>query len=168
MLIGTELFNPSDVSMGVGQIKFLQTYKGYVMGILSSPPGITMRPGTNKIQFELFFSPRGQAAILAGQEMMSRYISRQDQQVSVTGFDGSTNIESLKAALSAVKLTQVLPGLKSRVIQSIFFSINILTALSTSKGTGGVVLINPFDESVIIFIFMSCKSSISYRTLYST
>lgn len=148
--------NPSNVGISCGRVQFECFYEQQRMGIVVIP-NMVMNPGSNNIQSTMYFAPKGSAAIASGRRLMSGYLAGRSAQVGLSATPATvTPIQSLKAALSSIKIQTVMPGLRGvQVMRGAFFGIDIKT-IFTQTATARFDAYNPLDAT-IRFLEMDCQ-----------
>jgi hypothetical protein len=93
------------------------------------------------------FAPKG-GAVAAGRTLLQNFLQGVDVDTTIAGTSGSTSIESLKSALSQIKLSPVkIPALHQTLIKSaaLIFPLDIV---KTGVASASFVLANPFTASI--------------------
>ncbi|KAE8229507.1 hypothetical protein CF326_g5523 [Tilletia indica] len=149
----TTLYNPSNLTVGTGDVRFNTVYKGQVIGqvVLNN---LILTPGNNVIPAQLRFQPRGNAAITAGREVLENYVANLTSTVSVSGSRDSTDIASLKQALSGISLDAAVPALNKLLIVATQLTIPADVA-QTSNALVSFTLDNPFTATINLYKLMA-------------
>ncbi|CAD6973942.1 unnamed protein product [Tilletia controversa] len=149
----TVLYNPSNLTVGTGDVRFNTIYKGQVIGqvILND---LVLRPGENVIPTQLRFAPQGNSAVTAGREVLENYVANQTSTVSVVGSRDATDIDSLKQALSGINLDAAVPALNKLLIVATRLIIPADVA-QTSQALVTFTLDNPFTATINLFKIMA-------------
>ena len=96
---------------------------------------------------DVHFSPQGEA-VTAGRTLLQNFLQGIDVETTITGTQDSTPIESLKDALSEIRLSPVsIPALHQNLIKSasLTFPIDIV---KTGVASTSFVLENPFTANI--------------------
>ena len=96
---------------------------------------------------DVHFSPQG-GAVPAGNALLEAFIQGSDSNTVISGFTGSTPIQSLQSALAQIHLSPVtIPGIKQNLIRSasLTFPTNIV---NTGVAATSFTLANPFTASI--------------------
>lgn len=146
--VNTVLYNPSNLTIGTGDVSFGLEFEGATIGsaILS---GLIIVPGNITYPTNVHYAPTG-AAVAQGQQLLENYIQGVDSETTIQGSTSSTPIASLQQALSQIKLTPVtIPALHQPLITSatLEFPVNIA---QTGIAQASFVLDNPFTASISI------------------
>jgi hypothetical protein len=146
--VDTALFNPSNLTIGTGDVSFELQFQGATIGsaILS---GLVIVPGNGSYPTSVHYSPQG-SAVTQGQLLLENFIQGVDSDTTIQGSPQSTPIQSLQMALSQIKLTPVvIPALHQLLIPAanIVFPTNIV---QTGTAQSTFVLDNPFTASISI------------------
>lgn len=110
---------------------------------------------------DVHYAPQG-SALAAGQALLENFLQGINVATTITGTTGSTNIESLKLALSQIRLSDVtIPGLQTTLIRSasLTFPINIATS---GTATTSFTLANPFTASINL---LKVSATVTYHNL---
>ncbi|KAK0556496.1 hypothetical protein OC844_005834 [Tilletia horrida] len=152
----TTLFNPSNLTVGTGDVTFNTVYKGQVIGQVVIND-LVLRPGVNVVPTQLRFDPQGGAAISAGREVLENYVANLTSTVSVAGSRDSTPIASLKQAISGISLDAAVPALNKLLIIATKLTIPADVA-QTSTALVSFTLDNPFTASINLFKLQATAS----------
>lgn len=112
------------------------------VSIFLFPPDFTLTRNA-----DVHFSPQG-GAIPAGNALLEAFIQGSDSNTVISGFTGSTPIQSLQSALAQIHLSPVtIPGIKQNLIQSasLTFPTDIV---NTGIAATSFILANPFTASI--------------------
>ncbi|KAF9989806.1 hypothetical protein BGZ75_004808 [Mortierella antarctica] len=115
------LFNPSSISATLGDLSFLWSNHGYVIG-MATVSNVHLQPGNNTIECIGMMDPSTDCALKrdplcnpelamnASREFISKYISGDNSTtIDVLGYAGSTHIPLLKPMMSSFAITSHLP-----------------------------------------------------------
>ncbi|KXS20722.1 hypothetical protein M427DRAFT_27841 [Gonapodya prolifera JEL478] len=128
MALTTKIVNPSNVEIAQNSdVTFDMVYNGQVVGTVTLP-NLTLKIGENVVNATARFSPKTVEAKAAGSELIAAYIGGKDATVSIQGSPNSTVIAPLVPALSSIKLSSTLPGLKSKLMVNSRFMLTPTTA----------------------------------------
>ena len=114
---------------------------------------------------DVHFSPQG-GAVPAGNALLEAFIQGSDSNTVISGFTGSTPIQSLQSALAQIHLSPVtIPGIKQNLIRSasLTFPTNIV---NTGVAATSFTLANPFTASINL-IQLSATATFHNLTLGS-
>ncbi|KAK1218918.1 hypothetical protein PQX77_018360 [Marasmius sp. AFHP31] len=138
------LYNPRNQVIGSSDIK-----------------NLVIKPGNESYGIEVHFAPQG-GAVDAGRSLLQNFIQGVDVETSIAGSRDSTAVESLKTALSQIRLSPVvIPSLKQALIESA--SIVIPTDIaSTGIAQTSFSLANPFTASINL---LTVKADAVYHDL---
>ena len=147
--LDTALYNPSDLTITVGDVDFNTQYTERTIGqaVIS---GLQVTPGTNNIPTILMYSPQGAENVRAGQTVLENYVQNITSDAVVAGTRGSTPIESLQQALSGVSLGAKIPPLNRLVITEAILTVPKNIAQDGGVSSTQVVVDNPFTASLNI------------------
>ncbi|KAJ8663466.1 hypothetical protein O0I10_000706 [Lichtheimia ornata] len=155
LAINVTMDNPSDFTISTGDVNFAFLASGEQLGNVQLS-NLTLARGSNSKSAVSTFDPKKSPV---GQNLLSSFVMGKNNDVSISGFDGSTNIASLASGLGAINIGTTLPGLTSQLIQGGKLTVN---EDSPSNGIVGVQvsIANPFTAGLTI---TSVKSSASYH-----
>ncbi|ESK92921.1 hypothetical protein Moror_8994 [Moniliophthora roreri MCA 2997] len=141
-----DLFNPSNLTIGTGDVSFLLQFDNQVIGT-SDLKNLVIKPGNQSYPIEVHFAPQG-AAASAGRTLLQNFIQGVDVDTSISGSRDSTPVESLKTALSQIRLSPItIPALHESLIKSasLVFPTDIV---QTGVAQTSFELANPFTASI--------------------
>ncbi|KAG1896026.1 uncharacterized protein F5891DRAFT_1165745 [Suillus fuscotomentosus] len=145
--VDTSLFNPSNLTIGTGDVAFALQFENQVIGSADLSNMIT-QPGNLSYPTDVHYSPQGAAQTAAGQTMLENYLQGLDLQTTIMGTSSSTSIGSLEPALAQINLSPVtIPALHQNLIgsASLEFPIDIV---QTGVASMTFTLANPFSASI--------------------
>ncbi|RKP10331.1 hypothetical protein THASP1DRAFT_21943 [Thamnocephalis sphaerospora] len=140
------MVNPANVEMSAGDIYFQVFFQGQLVGRCKIP-NVTLKLGSNTVESTVYFEPKGAAAIAAGRKMLSDYAAGIENPIGVAGYEGTTDIESLKEGLSSIRLTSTMPALHEQMIRGARFAISPLELLRL-QAPSQVDAYNPMDAAL--------------------
>ncbi|KAH7926942.1 hypothetical protein BV22DRAFT_1007914 [Leucogyrophana mollusca] len=145
--VDTALYNPSNLTIGTGDVAFSLQFQGQTIGA-ADLSNLIIEPGSVSYPTDVHYSPQGSAQTTAGQNMLENYLQGVDSQTTISGSTDSTPIDSLKSALSQISLSPVtIPALHQNLIgsASLEFPTDIVqTGIASTTFT----LSNPFTASI--------------------
>lgn len=146
--VDTILYNPSNLTIGTGDVSFEVQFEGATIGsaLLTA---LIIVPGNVTYATSIHFEPTG-SAVTQGKLLLENYIQGVDSETTIQGSTGSTPIASLQQALSKIKLDPVtIPALHQALIPSatLEFPLDIVT---TGIASASFVFDNPFTATVNI------------------
>ena len=123
---------------------------------------LVIHPGLNKVPTNVHYSPQGAANTRAGQTMLENYVQGISSTTYIRGSKGTTDIASLKQALSGIELRVTIPPLKKLLIteDQLVIPKNIA---QTSIARAKFQLANPFTASINL---LKVKAKASYKGIY--
>ncbi|KAI5120964.1 hypothetical protein M0805_006636 [Coniferiporia weirii] len=144
--VTTELFNPSNITIGTGDVSFTLQFEDATIGS-ADISGLIITPGSGNYSTDVHYSPQG-GNVPIGQQMLENFLQGVNSNTAIIGSTDTTPIDSLKTALSEIKLSPVtIPALHQNLIvsASLTFPTNIVqTGIASSTFT----LSNPFTASI--------------------
>ncbi|SHO78091.1 Uncharacterized protein MSYG_2433 [Malassezia sympodialis ATCC 42132] len=143
--VNTSIYNPSNVNAAVGDVSFLLVVQDVVGQV--TIPNLNLNIGNNTVTASSKFNPK---ASPYGQEMLNRFVSGLGTPFNISGFDGSSKIQSLIPAFSAIRLNTTLPGLGVQLIQQASLKILSSTGITNDVAQTVVTLDNPFTAGLKI------------------
>ncbi|KAI0739355.1 hypothetical protein C8Q80DRAFT_1123812 [Daedaleopsis nitida] len=153
--VHSSLFNPSNITLGSGDISFGLLFEDNVIGSadltdLVILPGNQSYPIVRTLsapQKDVHYQPQG-GAVASGEKLLENYLQGVTSATTIQGSTDSTPIESLQLAMSHIRLSPVnIPALHQNLIisASLFFPTNIA---DTGLASSTFVLANPFTASI--------------------
>ncbi|KAG0212581.1 hypothetical protein BGX28_006017 [Mortierella sp. GBA30] len=156
------LWNPSSISANLGDMSFLWSYNGYLVG-MAAVSDVHLVSGNNTIECIGMLDPsidcarkkdplcNPEFAQNASREFMSKYISGDDSiTIDVLGYDGSTKIPLLQPMMSSFAISTYLP-----VIAQDFLISSTMHLFSSSLV---LELQNPLD-TIITVLYLNATAS---------
>ncbi|KAG1812612.1 uncharacterized protein BJ212DRAFT_460083 [Suillus subaureus] len=145
--VDTSLFNPSNLTIGTGDVSFALQFENQVIGS-ADLSNMIIQPGNVSYPTDVHYSPQGAAQTAAGQAMLENYLQGVDSQTTIMGTSSSTSIGSLEPALAQINLSPVtIPALHQNLIgsASLEFPTDII---QTGVAWTTFTLANPFTASI--------------------
>ncbi|KAJ7497141.1 hypothetical protein FB451DRAFT_1457944 [Mycena latifolia] len=164
--IGVTIVNPSNLKLALGDLTLELLRDGVSLGT-AVLPNLVLNMGNNSIQakstFEANKSPQGL-------DTLNDFVGKQDVQLSIAGFDGTTPIASLSAALKTLDIDVTLPALKTNLLDTASLEILSTTGRSSNVSHVKVSLANPFTTPLEITGISSTVSAfgVTLGTISST
>lgn len=141
-----ELFNPSNLTIGTGDVAFNLQFQEETLGT-ANIQDMVITPGEMTQAIDVHFAPQG-AAVSAGRTMLQNFLQGIKSDTAISGSLDSTDIQSLKQALSQIHLSPVtIPPLNQSLIKSasLTFPVDIV---NTGVAATSFTLANPFTASI--------------------
>ncbi|KAI5474806.1 pre-rrna processing protein [Pseudohyphozyma bogoriensis] len=145
--VNAHLYNPSSqITIGTGDVAFGLQFQNELIGT-ADITNLILVPGANVIATAVHYAPSGSAETAAGQVLLENFIQGIASTTLIVGNDGTTNIDSLKAALESIQLTTTIPPLEQNLITEakLTFPLNIA---DTSVADATFMLGNPFTAEI--------------------
>ncbi|KAH8119480.1 hypothetical protein DFH11DRAFT_1722990 [Phellopilus nigrolimitatus] len=144
--VTTELFNPSNITIGTGDVSFTLQFEDTTIGsaLISD---LVIIPGNGNYSTDVHYAPQG-GAVSAGQQMLENFLQGVDSNTVIVGSSDTTPIDSLKLALSEIKLSPVvIPALHQNLVASasLKFPTDIV---QTGIASTSFTLADPFTASI--------------------
>ncbi|KAI0660249.1 hypothetical protein C8Q70DRAFT_914138 [Cubamyces menziesii] len=142
----SSLFNPSNITLGAGDIAFSLLFQDDVIGE-ADLSNLVIVPGNSSYAINVLYKPQG-GAVASGQKMLENYLQGVESATTIQGSTGSTPIESLQLAMSHIRLSPVnIPALHQNLIStaSLVFPTDIV---QTGIAQTSFSLDNPFTASI--------------------
>jgi hypothetical protein len=155
LAVGLTLVNPSNLNLSVGDTTFQLSNEGVFLGN-ATLADLHLSPGENSYISTAFFDPN---VAPIGLETLNRFIAGLDTQLNITGFAGSSPIESLAASLIDIKLNSTLPGLTKNLVVSANLTVLPTTGVTNNVANSIVYLANPFSSAITITSITATASS---------
>ena len=144
--ITATLFNPSDITIGTGDVSFDLFFMDRPIG-KALIYNLVLVPGENRVPTDVRYSPQGAANVAAGQMLLENYVQGIVSDTVIAGSRDTTPIASLKQALSGIRLNAQIPPLQQLLITEAALVIPKDIA-QTSIASATFTLRNPFTASI--------------------
>lgn len=145
----TTLFNPSDTTVGAGDVSFGVMFEDHIIGnaLINN---IVLPPGDVVVPTRIQYMPVGNDNKAAGQHLLENYVQNITSTAIVIGTSQTTPIESLSQALSQIQLRTDIPPLGQLLVRSTFLSVPKNIAQTKGLATVTVTLNNPFTANIFL------------------
>ncbi|KAI0354382.1 hypothetical protein OH77DRAFT_1404952 [Trametes cingulata] len=146
----SSLFNPSNITLGKLNISYAVPVfrRGTAtLTVRDIQSNLVIVPGNASYAIDVLYKPQG-GAVASGQKMLENYLQGVTSATTIQGTTGSTPIESLKLAMSNMRLSPVnIPALHQNLITtaSLVFPTDIV---QTGIAQSSFSLDNPFTASI--------------------
>ena len=139
------LFNPSQITIGTGDVAFDLSFMGAVIGT-ANIQNLVLVPGENVVATAVHYMPEGSAQPV-GQLLLENFVQRIVSTTTIIGTTDTTPIDSLKEALSTIRLVTDIPPLEQNLIPSARLELPTDVS-STGVGITYATLVDPFTASI--------------------
>ncbi|KAH8979124.1 hypothetical protein EDB92DRAFT_1821158 [Lactarius akahatsu] len=166
--VNSSLFNPSgrrlsNITLGAGDVKFGLFFQQviFMIGLKSNSEIWSQESANWHGRFDVHFQPQG-GSVSAGQALLENYLQGVTSETTIQGSQDSTKIDSLKVALSEIRLTPVeIPALHQNLISSA--SLELPTNIvQTGIASASFTLDNPFTASINL---LEVTTTVTYQQL---
>ncbi|KAI0340460.1 hypothetical protein BDW22DRAFT_1360443 [Trametopsis cervina] len=144
--VTTEIFNPSNITIGTGDVSFGLQFEDTTIGAAIINNAIIV-PGSSNYSTNVQYRPQG-SAIAVGAQLLENFLQGIDSSTTIIGTSDPTPIDSLKVALAEIRLNDVvIPAIHQNLISSasLTFPTDIVqTGIAQATFTLG----NPFTASI--------------------
>ncbi|KAJ7143355.1 hypothetical protein C8R43DRAFT_1089003 [Mycena crocata] len=140
------IFNPSNLKLALGDLTLNLLREGANIGT-AILPNLVLNMGNNTIQAKSNFQANKSPKEL---ETLNDFVGKKDVQLAISGFDGSTAVASLAAAMETLDIDVNLPALKTNLLDAAALEILVTTGLSSNVSHVKVSVANPFTTSLEI------------------
>ncbi|SCV70806.1 BQ2448_3568 [Microbotryum intermedium] len=140
------LTNPSNLDLKVGNVTFQLFNNGSFVGT-TVLPDLHLTPGYQEHGSIGYFQANNNPVAL---DTLNTFVAGTDNELQISGFNGSTATESLTQAFMALKLNTTLPGLQTRLLESAAVTILPTTGISSNLANAVVNLNNPFTSGLTV------------------
>lgn len=155
LAVDLTLVNPSNLNLSVGDTTFQLSNQGVILGN-ATLPNLILVPGRNDLASVANFDPN-RAPV--GLDTLNRFIAGLDTKLNITGFNGSSPIESLAPSLANIKLNSTLPALTKPLIQSANLTVLSTTGIVNDVANSIVYIANPFTSALTITSIVATANS---------
>ncbi|KAH8925300.1 hypothetical protein BT69DRAFT_1216651 [Atractiella rhizophila] len=153
------LNNPSNLELATGDVTF-QLFNGdYFLG-QSLLPNLSLAIGPQTVAARGFFQANANPGAL---DTLNRFANGLDTSLFISGFNGSTSVDSLTQAFMAIHLNATLPGLDTPLLGAANLTVLPTTGVTNTIANTAVLLNNPFTSGLTI---TNIQSNITARGLY--
>ncbi|KAJ7647487.1 hypothetical protein FB45DRAFT_200334 [Roridomyces roridus] len=144
--IQVSIHNPSNLKLALGDLTLALQRDGAQLGTVLMP-NLVLNMGNNTVQTTSIFDANGSPQ---GLQTLSDFVGKKDVDLTITGFDNSTDIVSLAAAMQTLDIDVTLPALQTSLLDSASLVILPTTGRSSNISHVTVSLANPFTTSLEI------------------
>ncbi|KAM0789126.1 hypothetical protein ACM66B_003180 [Microbotryomycetes sp. NB124-2] len=144
--IVTGLTNPSNLDLTVGNVTF-QLFRGESFLGTAVLPELHLETGYQEKQTIGYFQANNNNDSLA---TLNDFVAGRDVPLTISGFNGSTAVESLTQAFMAIHLNTTLPGLQTRLLEFANLTVLPTTGRLNNVADTTVQLNNPFTTDLEI------------------
>ncbi|KAG6813669.1 hypothetical protein H0H92_008517 [Tricholoma furcatifolium] len=141
------------INLGIEALQLLRD--GVALGT-ALLPNLTLARGNNTFQstsnFEANNSPQGL-------QTLNDFVGKQDVELQIAGFSGSTDVASLVQAFETLNISVILPGLKTNLVESASLTMLSTTGVTNNISHVTVSLVNPFSAALDITKISSTVTS---------
>ncbi|KAF0444857.1 hypothetical protein F8M41_003280 [Gigaspora margarita] len=136
--INASLYDSSNTSISVGNTTFLITYEDVQIGLAGG--NLSLVPGFSNVSLQSSMDPKNS---VQANQLLTNYLNNVNSTVTVSGYNASTDIDSLKLAFASLSMNATLTPLTSKLITGA--TIHILdTTPKNGLAQGNVNMTNPF------------------------
>ncbi|KAF8891683.1 hypothetical protein BD779DRAFT_1661547 [Infundibulicybe gibba] len=144
LAIDVSIFNPSNLNLNTGDLTLQLFRDGAILGT-ALLPNLTLNMGNNTVRanssFEANKTPQGL-------QTLNEFVGKKDVQLSIAGFNGSTEIASLAEAFETLNINVILPGLTTNLLDTA--ALKGLWSAGDNISHVTVRLANPFSAGLHI------------------
>lgn len=140
------LYNPSVITILVKDTSLPLYFENHNIGTAVIKM-LKLEPGLNKVPTDVHYEPHGAENKASGQKMLENYVQGIKSEAEIRGSRSATDVESLKEALSGIKLPTTIPPLHQLLIPNARLKIPKNIA-ATFKALTSFTLQNPFTASI--------------------
>ncbi|KAJ7716738.1 hypothetical protein DFH07DRAFT_349612 [Mycena maculata] len=164
--IQVSIFNPSNLKLALGNLTLQLFRDGANLGTVVMP-NLVLSMGNNTINttsvFEANNSPKGL-------ETLNDFVGKTDVSLSISGYNESTAIASLTAAMQTLDIDVTLPALQTNLLNTASLEILSTTGKTSNISHVTVQIANPFTTPLEITSISSTVSAfgVTLGTINST
>ncbi|KAI9459106.1 hypothetical protein F5148DRAFT_1219463, partial [Russula earlei] len=149
--VNSTLYNPR----GAGDVEFDLSFQSFVQ------TNLLLLPGDESYLIDVYFQPHPDV-VTVGRVLLEHYLQGVTSDIAIQGSQDSTMIDSLKAAMSAIRLTPVeIPALQRNLISSAQVELPT-NVVQTGMACASFTLDNPFTAGISVF---EISSTVTYQQL---
>ncbi|KAJ7782963.1 hypothetical protein B0H16DRAFT_1494883 [Mycena metata] len=166
LAIEVAIFNPSNLKLALGDLT-LELLRDNVSLGTAVMSNLVLNMGNNTVNTTSVFKANQSPQ---GLQTLNEFVGKQDVELSIAGFDGTTKIASLAAALQTLNIDVTLPALKTNLLNTGALEILPTTGKSSNLSHVTVTIQNPFTTPLDITSISSSVTSfgVSLGTINST
>ncbi|KAK0241921.1 hypothetical protein EDD85DRAFT_820884 [Armillaria nabsnona] len=153
--INVAIYNPSNLYLQTGDLHMQLKRDGVVLGT-ALMPNLTLNMGNNTVVAQSTFAANDSPQ---GLQTLNDFVGQKDVQLSIVGYDGSTEIASLSEAFQTLDIGVVLPGLNTTLLNQAALEILSTTGRENNISHVSVNIQNPFTAALGITNIQSTVSS---------
>ncbi|KAG7446409.1 uncharacterized protein BT62DRAFT_931852 [Guyanagaster necrorhizus] len=153
--INVMIYNPSNLYLQTGDLHMQLKRDGVVLGT-ALMPNLTLNMGNNTVVAQSTFAANDSPQ---GLQTLDDFVGRKDVQLSIVGYDGSTEIASLSDAFRTLDIGVVLPGLNTTLLNQAALEVLSTTGRENNISHVSVIIQNPFTAALGITNIRSTVSS---------
>ncbi|GAA5897781.1 hypothetical protein JCM8208_000260 [Rhodotorula glutinis] len=144
--IAVGLTNPSNLDLTVGNVTF-QLFKGKSFLGTTVLPELHLVTGAQEHAAVGYFQANNNEDSL---NTLQAFVSGEDTALSISGFNGSSAVDSLTQAFMAIHLNTTLPGLKTKLLNYANLTVLPSTGYANDLADTTVSLANPFTSALTV------------------
>lgn len=145
-LLPVGLTNPSNLELAVGNVTF-QLFNGDSFLGTTVLPDLKLTIGYQEHLSYGYFQANNNPIAL---KTLTDFSSGRANQLTIKGFNGSSQTTSLNQAFMAINLKATLAGLGTKLINSANLTVTPNTGVTTNAADSVVALANPFTSNLLI------------------
>ncbi|GJN94719.1 hypothetical protein Rhopal_007810-T1 [Rhodotorula paludigena] len=142
--IGVRLANPSNLDLEVGNVTF-QLYAGDSFLGTTVLPDLHLTTGEQSRPAVGYFQANSNQGAL---DTLQAFVAGRNTDLQISGFNGSTPVESLTQAFMAIHLNSTLPGLQTSLLNYANLTVLPSTGVDNNFADATVNLANPFTAQL--------------------
>ncbi|KAL8280236.1 hypothetical protein RQP46_007350 [Phenoliferia psychrophenolica] len=146
LAIGVGLTNPANLELAVGNVTF-QLYNGDSYLGLAVIPDLHLRQGYQEVSTIGYFEASNNEI---ARQTLSNYTQGTDTVLTISGFNGSSEVESLNQAFMGISLSAKLGGLAEGLVNGANLTVLDSTGITSDVANATVTLTNPFSADLLI------------------
>ncbi|KIK68835.1 hypothetical protein GYMLUDRAFT_34828 [Collybiopsis luxurians FD-317 M1] len=153
--INVTIVNPSNLNLSTGDLTLELQRDNATLGT-ALLPNLTLMMGNNSIIAQSTFASNSNPQ---AQATLDQFVGKQDVELSIGGYSGSTSIVSLLQAFEALHIGATLPGLTTNLLNTASLEVLPTTGVTNNISNVKVELSNPFSAALDITSIQSSVSS---------
>ncbi|KAH7108191.1 hypothetical protein BKA62DRAFT_764259 [Auriculariales sp. MPI-PUGE-AT-0066] len=138
------IYNPSNLNLATGDLTLQLQKDGSVIGT-SLLSGLNLVRGNNSLDGSAAFTPNANDQ---GKQVLNDFVAGKSTVVTIAGYSGSTQIQSLLEAFEGLNLETQLPGLDASLLSSASLEVLDTTGHGNNIAHVTVDLNNPFTADL--------------------
>lgn len=155
LAISVSIYNPANLNLAVGDLYLELFNQGQAVGT-TLLPNLLLIEGMNTLAVTSNFTPNANAQGLA---TLNQFVGGKPTALTISGYENSTNVDSLLLAFESLSVNTTLPGLNTSLLNSSALTVLTTTGYENNISHVSVNIQNPFTAALNIVYVNATVSS---------